>query len=140
MDVPEQELRDEMSLADAITHADEVGAACGPCAAEHRQLAAWLRELQQRRAQAGAQSSRSMTEDKVQLCQKFAAGRPTSRALMVGPTLAEAQTRHFPALAGRLVRNVDDPQDGYPDASSARAAAGRYRESCRDALAAFPAQ
>lgn len=37
-------------LSDAIAHADEIGAACGPCAAEHRRLAAWLRELRDIRA------------------------------------------------------------------------------------------
>ena len=44
-------LTDEpMSLDAAITHADERAASLsGPCAAQHAQLAAWLRELQERR-------------------------------------------------------------------------------------------
>lgn len=39
-----------LSLNDAIAHADErADALSGPCAAQHAQLAAWLRELQERR-------------------------------------------------------------------------------------------
>lgn len=77
-----------------------------------------------------------MTDDKKLLCERFAKGRPSSRRLLVGEKLADAQHRHFPALAGRLVRNADDPENGYPSPESARAAAVRYRESCREALAA----
>ncbi|EAA6647923.1 hypothetical protein [Salmonella enterica] len=41
---------DRLSLNDAIAHADERAEALfGPCAAQHAQLAAWLRELQERR-------------------------------------------------------------------------------------------
>lgn len=41
---------DRLSLNDAIAHADErADALSGPCAAQHAQLAAWLRELQERR-------------------------------------------------------------------------------------------
>lgn len=45
----------KMELCDAITHAREVAnklekeKKCDKCAAEHRQLASWLEELQQRR-------------------------------------------------------------------------------------------
>jgi len=34
-----------MTLAEAIAHADEVAAGCGPCFAQHRQLAEWLRRI-----------------------------------------------------------------------------------------------
>lgn len=41
---------ERLSLNDAIAHADErADALFGPCAAQHAQLAAWLRELQERR-------------------------------------------------------------------------------------------
>lgn len=41
---------ERLSLNDAIAHADErADALSGPCAAQHAQLAAWLRELQERR-------------------------------------------------------------------------------------------
>ncbi|ELD7993381.1 hypothetical protein RKS98_005150 [Citrobacter freundii] len=41
---------DRLSLNDAIAHADErADALSGPCSAQHAQLAAWLRELQERR-------------------------------------------------------------------------------------------
>ena len=41
---------DRLSLNDAIAHADERAEALfGPCAAQHAQLATWLRELQERR-------------------------------------------------------------------------------------------
>ncbi|ELS5419401.1 hypothetical protein ACRZJO_002428 [Citrobacter freundii] len=41
---------DRLSLNDAIAHADERAEALfGPCAAQHAQLAAWLRELEERR-------------------------------------------------------------------------------------------
>lgn len=38
-----------MRLEDAIKHADEKGQGTSKCAAEHRQLAAWLKELLRRR-------------------------------------------------------------------------------------------
>ena len=38
-----------MTLIEAILHAKEKANECGPCAEEHRQLAEWLSELQQRR-------------------------------------------------------------------------------------------
>ena len=37
--------RDTLTLDDAIQHAEHRGRGEGPCAADHRQLAAWLREL-----------------------------------------------------------------------------------------------
>lgn len=41
---------DRLHLNGAIAHADErADALSGPCAAQHAQLAAWLRELQERR-------------------------------------------------------------------------------------------
>lgn len=41
---------ERLSLNDAIAHADErADALSGPCSAQHAQLAAWLRELQERR-------------------------------------------------------------------------------------------
>lgn len=39
-----------MNLDEAIQHAEEVAAGCGPCADQHRQLATWLRELRDRQA------------------------------------------------------------------------------------------
>lgn len=38
-----------MTLEEAVVHAREKGMGEGPCAAEHRQLAAWLQELGARR-------------------------------------------------------------------------------------------
>ena len=35
-----------MSIDEAIKHAEEVGNGCNECAAEHRQLAEWLRKYQ----------------------------------------------------------------------------------------------
>ena len=35
-----------MTLDEAIKHAEEVGNGCSECAAEHRQLAEWLRKYQ----------------------------------------------------------------------------------------------
>jgi hypothetical protein len=43
----------EMTLDEAIEHADEIARECGPCAEDHRQLATWLRELKERRSQMG---------------------------------------------------------------------------------------
>lgn len=45
-----------MNIDEAIVHADQVGAGLGQCAAQHRQLAAWLRELRiYQKLQAGLQ-------------------------------------------------------------------------------------
>lgn len=42
--------RDRADLDAAIDHAEGLARECrGPCAAEHRQLVAWLRELRERR-------------------------------------------------------------------------------------------
>jgi hypothetical protein len=38
-----------MSIDEAIKHAEEVGNGCNECAAEHRQLAEWLKELKRYR-------------------------------------------------------------------------------------------
>lgn len=35
-----------MTIEQAIKHAEEVGNGCSECAAEHRQLAEWLRKYQ----------------------------------------------------------------------------------------------
>jgi hypothetical protein len=37
---------EEMTIDEAIKHAEEVGNGCSECAAEHRQLAEWLRKYQ----------------------------------------------------------------------------------------------
>ena len=39
-----------MTLDEAIDHAKEVAAECGPCADDHRDLAVFLTELKERRA------------------------------------------------------------------------------------------
>ena len=37
----------QMTLDEAIKHAEEKGKSCDACAAEHRQLATWLKELRE---------------------------------------------------------------------------------------------
>lgn len=56
-------MADRMTLDEAIEHAEEQATACAvtspACAEDHAQLAAWLRELRDRRsADAGATSNR----------------------------------------------------------------------------------
>lgn len=45
-----------MRLEEAIKHAEEKGQGSGQCAAEHRQLSKWLKELHQRREAERAQA------------------------------------------------------------------------------------
>lgn len=42
-----------MTLEEAIKHCEEKGRGCTKCSAEHRQLAKWLIELKQLKAQKG---------------------------------------------------------------------------------------
>jgi hypothetical protein len=68
----------------------------------------------------------------VDICSGFAAARPAARSFR--PQI-DAEIRFLPALAGGLVRNEDDPEDGFATAAEARSAARLYRDSCREALA-----
>ena len=71
----------------------------------------------------------TLTPEKQMLLARFSTARPEVRRFL--PDLAAGMERFFPALAGRLVRNADDPRDGYATAVEARAAARRYREGAK---------
>lgn len=62
----------------------------------------------------------------------FAGGKPAAELLFRGPDERFAVLGWFPKLRGQLVRNADDPPDGFRARSDAVAAARRYRQSCAD--------
>lgn len=65
----------------------------------------------------------------------FSIARPSAKSGMVGKDLVDATKRWFPALAGQMVRNTNDPDNGFDNRDLAVAAAHRYRASCRKFLA-----
>jgi hypothetical protein len=68
--------------------------------------------------------------------QWLSAGRAAASLLCKGPDEGFAELGWFPMMRGELVRNFDDPADGYRTHAEAKDAAGRYRRSCQAALAA----
>lgn len=72
----------------------------------------------------------TLTKDEViSLAREFACARPAAAEFLA--SLDQVKPRYTPRLAGRNVRNADDPADGYVTREEARAAAVRYREDCR---------
>lgn len=65
----------------------------------------------------------------VDLARSFARGRAGARSVYLSS--AFDRVCWLPRLAGRNVRNADDPDDGYSTEAEAVAAAKRYRENCR---------
>jgi hypothetical protein len=67
----------------------------------------------------------------IPLCRKFANGYVKAGSLLIGPEMWTAQRRYFPKIAGRFVRNSDDPNDGFATPEEAILAGRRYRAGCR---------
>lgn len=64
----------------------------------------------------------------------LARGRLAAAMSRLGPDRGFA-VRWRPTVAGERVRNGDDPEEGFATKPEAVAAARRYRDSCREALA-----
>lgn len=63
----------------------------------------------------------------------FARGRPGVREVCLGPVTGFAP-RFLPMISAQIVRNANDPVDGYVTIADAHEAAKRYRDACRKAL------
>lgn len=77
---------------------------------------------------------RDMTPKKKRnLARVFAKASISAGVRRLGPETNFAP-RWYPRLAGRWVRNSDDPPNGFETRKAGCAAAERYRDSCRRAL------
>ena len=66
--------KSKLGLDEAIQHAEEKSRGCSACAADHKQLAEWLRELKSRREADNPQRSEAGSEDQTDYCSYYADG------------------------------------------------------------------